>query len=48
MMAADFTASKISSMESPTGRTVTGRVLELVPFPAFMRVGEFGRNFGPP
>ena len=31
MMAADFTASKISSMESPTGQDVAGRVLELVP-----------------
>ncbi|OPY01355.1 MAG: hypothetical protein A4E66_02758 [Syntrophus sp. PtaB.Bin001] len=38
-----FTASKISSMESPTGRT---KQADSCPSsrPAFIRVGELGRN----
>ena len=44
IMAAYLTASKISSMESPTGST---KQAESCPrsVPAFMRVGELGRNF---
>ena len=46
IMAAYFTASKISSMESPTGST---KQAESWPrsVPAFIRVGELGRNFQP-
>ena len=42
-MAANLTASKISSMESPTGRT---KQAESWPssLAAFIRVGELGRN----
>ena len=44
IMAAYFTASKISSMESPTGST---KQAESWPssVPAFIRVGELGKNF---
>ena len=43
IMAANLTASKISSMESPTGRT---KQAESWPssLAAFIRVGELGRN----
>ena len=43
IMAANFTASKISSMESPTGRT---KQAESWPSsePAFISVGELGRK----
>ncbi len=46
IMAACFTASKISSMESPTGST---KQAESWPrsVPAFINVGELGRNFQP-
>ncbi len=44
--AVNLTASKISSMESPTGRT---KQAESWPSsrPAFIRVGELGRNSKP-
>jgi len=41
--AACFTASKISSMESPTGRTKHAASCPSS-VPAFMRVGELGRK----
>ena len=44
MMAARLTASKIWSMESPTGRTKQAEYCRPLSLPAFISVGEFGRN----
>ena len=44
MIAAAFTASKISSIESPTGRTKQAEYCSPLPLPAFISVGEFGRK----
>ena len=43
IIAANFTASKISSMESPTGSTKQAASWQSG-VPAFMSVGEFGRK----
>ena len=42
LSAARFTASKISSMESPTGRTKHAEYWRPLSFPAFISVGELG------
>jgi len=44
MMAARLTASKISSIESPTGRTKQAEYWRPLFLPAFISVGELGRN----
>ncbi len=44
MIAPDFTASKISGIESPTGSTKHAEYCSWLSFPAFIKVGELGRN----
>ena len=44
MIAARFTASKISSIESPMGSTKQPEYCRPLFLPAFIRVGELGRN----